>query len=105
MRESIFRAFEKGYVTEIDTTLSMDIGCAIVSRGERIGFDIMQVFPHLAAQISWIERTPDDHAEYEMVFRSLLLNICLIVKFFYPMMEQLEKAIDEKVKVVCEQQN
>lgn len=102
MSDEIFNALRLGFVAEIQPSLQDDISSAIVSRCNGLNFDIMYVFDQIGKQITWLEDNDNDHPAHDDIFRTFIVNMCFVVKFFYPMMEQLETAIDEKVQVLYE---
>lgn len=102
MSDEIFNALREGFVAEIEPSLQDDIASAIVTRCSNLNFDIMFIFDKIGKQIAWLEVHDNRHPEHDAIFRTFIVNLCFIVKFFYPMMEQLETAIDEKVQILYE---
>lgn len=102
MSDEIFNSLRNGFVAEIDPSLQDDVASAIVSRCNGLNFDIMYVFDKIGKQIAWLEVNGNEHPAHDDIFRTFVVNLCFIVKFFYPMMEQLDAAIDEKVEVIYE---
>ncbi len=102
MSDEIFQALRQGYVAEIQPSLQDDVASAIVSRCNGLNFDIMFIFDKLGKQITWLEHHNNSHPEHDDIFRTFIVNLCFVVKFFYPMMEQLDAAIDEKLEVIYE---
>lgn len=102
MSDEIFNSLRKGFVAEIKPSLQDDMASAIVSRCNGLNFDIMFVFDQIGKQIAWLEEHENTHPAHDDVFRTFIVNMCFVVKFFYPMIEQLDSAIDEKVEVIYE---
>lgn len=108
MRNDITKCFQKNAQLVVDKTLFADIVTHIRARSKKIeDFDFFGVCQEIGicaieikACLEDLQEYPDNVAAAEDLsesYEQFSLFFCILIKFLYPMMEQLETAIDEKI--------
>ena len=108
MNNELLDALKSSGIIHVDTSLMPDLLKMLSSRAKHLHLDWFELFSVFSVEsknlhtfIHELSLSPDKQEIHEFSEKSIefFIYFCAIIKFLYPMMEQLETMIDDKIKI------